>query len=396
MRDLACARDIEAVSAVVRGAARELAHADGVTFVLRLGDECYYADEEAIAPLWKGRRFPLESCISGWAMLHRQIVAIADIYQDSRIPHELYRPTFVKSLVMVPVSTSDPIAAIGAYWADEHVATDTEVECLVTLADGAALALDNVQLYGELRAALDREREARARAEDATRARDDLLASVAHELRQPVHAALAALRLMAARTSREQGSRARAVVERQVERLGGLVDDLLDAARVVRGHVELRPEVMDLRETILQVVETVRPMMTERALDLAVAIPRDPLWVRADDARIQQVLMNILANGAKYTERGGSIRLEAALRGGREIVMTVSDNGRGIEQDMLPRVFELFTRSAADGAGFGVGLAVARGLVELHGGTIEAQSDGLGKGSRFTVRLPAAEAASAR
>jgi len=112
---LASARDEAGVCNIVRRAARELTAADGVTFVLRKGNYCFYADEDAIAPLWKGRQFPIDTCISGWAMIHRQHVVIPDIYSDDRIPHDAYRPTFVKSLMMVPVRREDPIAAIGAY-----------------------------------------------------------------------------------------------------------------------------------------------------------------------------------------------------------------------------------------------------------------------------------------
>lgn len=132
----------EEVTLIVRKAARELSGADGVTFVVRDGDRCYYADESAIEPLWKGKRFVASSCISGWVMTNRQAVAIPDIYADPRIPHEAYRPTFVKSMAMVPVHDPDPIAAIGAYWATHHVATENELRVLQVLADTSALVLN--------------------------------------------------------------------------------------------------------------------------------------------------------------------------------------------------------------------------------------------------------------
>src|SRR5512134_2389917 len=115
VQELSLARTLEGVMAIVRSAARELTGADGATFVLRDGDLCYYADEDAIAPLWKGRRFPMSSCISGWAMLHREPAVIPDIYADPRIPIDAYRPTFVKSRVMVPIRAEEPIGAIGNY-----------------------------------------------------------------------------------------------------------------------------------------------------------------------------------------------------------------------------------------------------------------------------------------
>lgn len=147
---LSLARDLESIAAIVRRAARELTGADGATFVLRDDECCYYMDEDAISPLWKGQRFPLETCISGWVMLHRQPVVIPDIYADARIPHAAYRPTFVKSLVMVPIRSLEPIAAIGNYWAHEHHAGAEDVRLLAALADSTAVAMENVRIHAEL------------------------------------------------------------------------------------------------------------------------------------------------------------------------------------------------------------------------------------------------------
>ncbi len=152
IRRLGVASHLAEVQEIVRSAAREIARCDGATFVLKDGDQCYYADEDAIAPLWKGNRFPLDACISGWAMLNRQHVVISDIYVDDRIPHEAYRPTFVRSLLMMPMRTLEPIGAIGAYWASNHVATDDEISLLAGLADAASIALEKVNIADELAA----------------------------------------------------------------------------------------------------------------------------------------------------------------------------------------------------------------------------------------------------
>lgn len=150
VQELSMARSLDAVADIVRHAARELAGADGATFVLRDAEQCFYKDEDAISPLWKGQRFPLQACISGWAMLNRQATVIEDIYQDARIPHAAYRPTFVKSLVMVPIRTLAPIGAIGTYWASQYRATAEQVKMLQALADSTSVALENVQVYAEL------------------------------------------------------------------------------------------------------------------------------------------------------------------------------------------------------------------------------------------------------
>jgi serine/threonine protein kinase len=163
---LSLARDLPTVQDIVRRAARRLTGADGATFVLRDGDRCHYADEDAIAPLWKGQRFPMSACISGWSMLNRRPAVIDDIYADDRIPHDAYRPTFVKSLVMVPIRTLDPIGAIGNYWAAPHQPSEAEVKLLQALADTTAVALENVRVFTELE---ERVRARTAELEEANR-----------------------------------------------------------------------------------------------------------------------------------------------------------------------------------------------------------------------------------
>ena len=150
VQELSLARDLATVQDITRRAARALTGADGATFVLRDNGNCFYADEDAIAPLWKGLRFPLTSCISGWAMLNRRAAVIEDIYADDRIPHDAYRPTFVKSLAMVPIRSTDPLGAIGNYWATRHQPTDGEVALLQALADSTAVAMENIATRGEL------------------------------------------------------------------------------------------------------------------------------------------------------------------------------------------------------------------------------------------------------
>jgi GAF domain-containing protein len=145
---LARARDLPDVQEIVRKEARALLRADGATFVLRDRQQCFYADEDAMSPLWKGQRFPIEHCISGWAMLNRQPAIVPDIEEDERIPIEAYRPTFVKSLVMVPIDVAAPVGAIGAYWARPHEASPAELELLTALAAAVADTLRRVGLAG--------------------------------------------------------------------------------------------------------------------------------------------------------------------------------------------------------------------------------------------------------
>ncbi|WP_263353811.1 sensor domain-containing diguanylate cyclase [Acidicapsa acidisoli] len=150
VQKLSLAQDMQQITTLVRTSARQLNRADGASVVLRDGDECVYVDEDAIGPLWKGQRFPVSSCISGWVMNNREPVAIRDIYKDPRIPAESYRPTFVRSLAMVPIGAQNPVGAIGNYWASPHTTTPEQIKLLQALAESAAAAMENLRVRQEL------------------------------------------------------------------------------------------------------------------------------------------------------------------------------------------------------------------------------------------------------
>ncbi|HEX5761384.1 MAG TPA: ATP-binding protein [Thermoanaerobaculia bacterium] len=256
-----------------------------------------------------------------------------------------------------------------------------------------------LRAWGSQRDVTDRKRmeaELRRQAEelaDADRRKDQFLALLAHELRNPlapIRNAVEALRLDA--SSLEWS---RAVVERQVRHLSRLVDDLLDVSRVTLGQIRLRRERIFLHDLVTHAVEASRPLIEERGHILTVALPADPVELRGDAARLEQVLTNLLNNAAKYTPPEGRIDLSAALEDGR-VAVRVKDTGIGFPGELREGLFQPFVQAEpasgrADG-GLGLGLALARSLVELHGGTIAAASEGPGLGSEFVVALPAAEA----
>jgi signal transduction histidine kinase len=224
--------------------------------------------------------------------------------------------------------------------------------------------------------------------------KDEFLATLAHELRNPlapVRNALQILRL--AGDNRLATEQARAMMDRQVQQLVRLVDDLLDVSRITRGKVELKKERVALSSAVATAVETSRPLIEAARHELTVTLPPDTIELEADPTRLAQVLSNLLNNAAKYTNPGGKIWLTAEREGDR-VAVSIRDTGVGIPPELLPRVFDLFMQvdrsiEKAQG-GLGVGLTLVRTLLEMHGGTVEVRSEGLGKGSEFIIRLPLA------
>ena len=226
--------------------------------------------------------------------------------------------------------------------------------------------------------------------ERADRQKDAFIATLAHELRQPIGAIQAALAVMRTRTGREQGERARAVVERQTGQLARLIDDLLDAARIAQGKVRLRRVPTVINEVIDAAVQVAQPLVVSQEQELHVKVPDGPIQVHADPARLQQVFSNLLMNATKFTPARGRIDLHVE-HAEESVVVRVRDTGRGITPEMLPRIFSLFSQVAPEErGGLGIGLSVVRGLVEGHGGSVQAFSRGPGMGSEFVVRLPTA------
>jgi signal transduction histidine kinase len=273
-------------------------------------------------------------------------------------------------------------------------------------AAGDALALTLFTAVGVFISALTRGlREARKRAEHAAeqlarardeadranRMKDDFLTIVAHELKQPLSAMMPATALIRQRLNADAMAavgRPLELIDRQIAHLGRVVNDLLDASRVVRGQVALEPRAVNAVQVMRDAIEAVRPRAVDREQQMVIDLPNADIVVDADPVRLQQVFLNVLSNATSYTPPHGRIAVAAEIAGDR-VVFRIQDNGDGIAADDLPRIFGLFTRAAGRReGGFGIGLAVARTLVELHGGSISAHSDGPGRGSEFRIALP--------
>jgi PAS domain S-box-containing protein len=229
---------------------------------------------------------------------------------------------------------------------------------------------------------------------EADRRKDEFLAVLSHELRNPLAPMRNGLAVLAgAPPGSEEARRARAALERQVVHLGRLVDDLLDLTRISRGKIRLRPEPLDLAEVVARTAEDHRPLLAVAGVELDVRLPGDPVPLNGDSVRLAQVLGNLLHNAAKFTPAGGRVAVE--LDPGSEpdvAVLRVRDTGLGIDAAVLPRLFEPFAQADAtldrSRGGLGLGLALVRRLVELHGGAVEVRSEGPGRGAEFTLRLP--------
>jgi signal transduction histidine kinase len=225
------------------------------------------------------------------------------------------------------------------------------------------------------------------RVETLSRRKQDFLGLLSHELRNPLSAINVALAVMRSREDAQAGQRARTVIERQVQHIGRLVEDLVDTARIERGTLSLHLETVDVREVLVTAVEMASPSMAQRQQELVWQPPRDAMFVYADRVRLQQVFSNLLLNASKYSPEEGRITL-GIVRDGSDFRVEVRDNGQGIAVEDLGRVFEPFVRAARDEPGLGIGLYVARTLVEQHGGEISVRSEGPRAGATFAVRLP--------
>jgi signal transduction histidine kinase/CheY-like chemotaxis protein len=256
--------------------------------------------------------------------------------------------------------------------------TEADLALATDLAHRAGVAVENTRLYQALR--------------EGDRRKDEFLATLAHELRNPLAPIRNSLEILKIpRIDATTAQQTRDMMERQVHHLVRLVDDLLDVSRVMRGKIELRKEPLEFATVLARAVETAKPLIEVQEHQLEISVSQESLLLDADPVRLAQVVGNLLTNSAKYTEANGHIWL-TARREEDWAVLQVRDTGIGIAPEMLPHVFELFVQadhsSTKAQGGLGIGLTLVKNLVEMHGGTVEAHSAGLGKGSEFVVRLP--------
>jgi signal transduction histidine kinase len=377
---LSLARTLPAIMDIVRHAARNLVGADGASFILRDGDNCFYADEDAIGPLWKGRRFPMNSCVSGWAMLNRQPAIVKDIDEDARISQELYGPTFVKSLVSLPIRTLSPIGAIDVYWSRTHRATAEELELLQALADSTSVAIESAELFSNLEQRVaERTSELHRRSAQLDVLNKELETfsfSVAHDLRSPLITIDGFTQVLQENHSESFNETARAHLDRicnGARRMHRLINDLLELSKVVRAP--MHHGTVDLSRIAAEIARRLRESAPERPVALLIA---DGLTVEGDAGLLQIALENLFSNAWKFTSKTAHARIEFGSRidrSGRKAFF-LRDNGAGFEPRHASNLFSPFRRLHPESQfpGSGIGLAMVQRIVHRHSGEVWAEA----------------------
>lgn len=293
---------------------------------------------------------------------------------------KLLRELGLASYICVPLKSRTRVLGVLTFVTAESgkIYGPDDVRAAEDLANRAVIAIENANLLATLK--------------ESDQRKDEFLAMLAHELRNPLAPIRNATQILRLEVSpRPELQWATEVIERQVEQMSRLVDDLLDVSRITRGKIELRKEPVELAVLVQSALESSRPLIEKWKHELTVAVPSEPILLEGDVTRLSQVLANLLNNAAKYTDQGGRISVTAE-RHGDQALIRIKDTGIGIPRDMLPRIFEMFKQvdssmERSEG-GLGIGLTLVQRLVEMHGGAVEAHSAGVGQGSEFIVRLP--------
>ncbi len=317
--------------------------------------------------------------ICGTVAILRKPLTATYIQESDDPKAQLVKSFGIRAYACNPLMTGDELLGTLSFASRTRDEFDAdELDFLQTICQYVTAAYERLRLIGQL--------------QDADRRKDEFLATLAHELRNPlapIRNGLQVLRLGG--MSGETADDARKMMERQLAQMVRLIDDLLDLSRISRGKIELKKERIELAKVVQQAVETSRPLIDQAGHELTIDVPASPVYVDADVTRLAQVFSNLLNNAAKYTERGGRIRLAIQRKTG-EAIVSVRDNGVGIPAHMLSKVFDMFTQVDRNlersQGGLGIGLSIVKRLVEMHGGSADVKSDGHGMGSEFVVRLP--------
>ncbi|MCB9073016.1 MAG: HAMP domain-containing histidine kinase [Bdellovibrionaceae bacterium] len=387
VEELSHATDIPSITNIVTHAAREIASSEGATFVLRDNDnKCNYVSEDAISPLWKGKRFSVENSISGWCMNHNKVVTISDIYQDDRIHHDVYKPTFVKSLCMIPISTSAPVGAIGVYWSNEYTPTAEEIKFLQILANSSATSIENFLLKEKLLQESVWKRSLTHRHQEL----EVQLHSLAHDMKSPLNTIMGLAELLQIQTKNNDNEKSRQYIESILKtgrRLDRQIDKILALYRLSNQSLEKKR--IDLSELVTEILDLFKAQYPHRCVEFHVG---KNLETFADPDLIRIAIENLISNAFKYSSRKNTtwICFDKCPDQQYHNTFYIEDHGVGFDPQKANELFKPLARlhDQRDFQGTGLGLASVARIIELHDGTVAAKSEPL-KGSTFYFSLPA-------
>ena len=404
MGALAGARSMEAVTSVLRAFARRAVGADGIAIVLRNEEHCHYIAEDSAEPLWAGQNFPIDRCVSGWAMSHQQTVVIPDVLTDTRVPVDAYRRTYVRSMIMVPIGRPEPIAAVGAYWSEPGMPTDNQISLLEALGRAASTALENGRLFASLEALNTQlDERVRERTNELHRSQDtlrhmqkmevlgQLTGHVAHDFNNLLTPIMGGLDLILSGRSPGAARKTAGMAMQAAEAAQTLVQRLLAFAR----RQPLQPTAVDLR-ALLTGMEILLANTLGQPIDLDINVPDDLPPVHADAHQLELAIINLAVNSRDAMPDGGRLTIAAEVRTSnlpaglarrRYVRLTVSDTGTGMSAKVRAAAMEPFFTTKPSGQGTGLGLSMAHGLVGQLGGALEIDSE-IGLGTQVQMWLP--------
>ncbi|MFW5831393.1 MAG: PAS domain S-box protein, partial [Prolixibacteraceae bacterium] len=386
IQQLSSVQSLDALQDIVAKSARKLIGADGATLVFKENGHCFYVNEDAIQPLWKGKKFPLDSCISGWVMQNKKPVAIEDIFSDDRIPKDVYEPTFVKSLVMVPVNISEPIGAIGNYWKEKYIPTETEMQLLQTLADTAARSIENIQLYAELE---DRVKRRTKQLQAANKELETFTYSVSHDLKAPLRGIDGYSRLLLDEYGdklNEEATHFIQTIRSSTLQMNQLIEDLLSYSRLERS--ELKNERIALKRSMETLMANYHGELKKNGFKVDLDVPDVEMITSSTGLSI--VIRNLLENAIKFTTGRPNPKIEIGVEEKAEAwIISVKDNGVGFDMKYHDRIFEIFQRlhRAEEFPGTGIGLAMVAKALQRMGGKARADSKP-DEGATFFIEIP--------
>jgi K+-sensing histidine kinase KdpD len=382
---LSMANNLKSTMQIVRTAARQLANADGATFVVKENNHCYYADEDAIEPLWKGQRFPLQNCVSGHVMTTAKSAVIPDVFADPRIPHNIYKETFVKSMAMVPIRTDDPIGAIGIYWSRHHEPTEAQMELLQALADVTAVTMENIRVHNNLEKAVQ---ERTHELQNLNRDLELFAYSVSHDLRAPLRGINGFLTILREDHPEIMTPDVSIVIDRVLEnasQMTDLIDDLLNFFKL--GQKDPVKTKLPMKLMATEIAQNLKSQEKRRQIAFQINDLPDCF---GDNVLIKQVWTNLIDNAIKYTSKKSKSLIEIGYEDQEDTyVYFVSDNGSGFEMAYYDQLFGIFQRlhSQKEFTGNGIGLAIVERIITRHGGKVWANS-ALDEGATFYFSLP--------